>query len=311
MKDSKSAAVPKTRIGWFQPLLWGLLLAFWSGYNIHHGVRSFGGWVWNGLLMLIAALNFLLSGAAVFGKEWVNLENAAKRLAANQKKLFHTTQVYRPATEDDYRKLDKTFYAKKSKELESLRFRKMREVVNVTASNAWPKNHAVIRGFLDPSGTVYASVYDVQLFGVFRLLQFIGVIPRNMKTAESESELSDGTFVGTSNTKETNKTLDIPFVVRTQFSAVTATEVIVSTHQKTLASVLAAKPGVTATVFRSNADVEALQHRMNLMKSAYRLSPEFDSRAEWEKIAGRELNTADEETLAHFNEAVRPGEDSQ
>ena len=57
-------------------------------------------------------------------------------------------------------------------------------------------------------------------------------------------------------------------------------------------------------------EVEALQHRMRAMKSAYRLSPEFDSRAEWKKIAGRELSAVDEETLAHFNQAVQPGEDA-
>jgi hypothetical protein len=137
------------------------------------------------------------------------------------------------------------------------------------------------------------------------------VLPRKIQTVECETELSDGTFVATSNTLEINKTLAPPFMHKTQFESNTATETIVDEHSSQLAAVLASKPGVTPTVCRDNTSVQAMQDRMNALRAAYRLSPDFDHHAEWEKVAGRKLTDADKNTVdllkAEMSKDVRSG----
>ncbi len=142
-----------------------------------------------------------------------------------------------------------------------------------------------------------ASAYHVKFVGATALLQVIGVVPRRLKTVECETELTDGTFVTTSNTAESVKTKGYPFMDQLRLPAKTPTEQIVREHRARLKAVIAArKEGRVAPLrYQNITDYQASQDRAQLLKTAYRKSPDFDFHAELASIAGRPLRDSEHE----------------
>jgi hypothetical protein len=72
---------------------------------------------------------------------------------------------------------------------------------DLKATRAYPSMRTFIRCFVAEDGMLTAAAFQVRMRGIFRVLAIIGLIPRNLQTYECVTELSDGTFVSTSNTK--------------------------------------------------------------------------------------------------------------
>lgn len=290
--------------------LWPLIPLLVGVFELHRGTHSAANFGWNVFLIVIGVLGLML---AAFLRSAGNIgtpAGAAQKIAEQQRQLFGGLHDYRDASDVDFAGLDLAFYDSNTEQLRAEGFRPIRDVVNVTISNSWPKNQTVIRRFVSSDATTMGSLYHVRLFGFFRMLQWIGVISRNLKTIECETELSDGTFVTTANTAQSVKTLGCPFIDRQQFPADTSAQQIVNAHRLHLQSVLAAKTGVLPARCQNYADYQASQDRMQLLKCAYRRSPQFDHHAEWEKIAGRPLRDAELEAVEQVSADLNSGDDS-
>ena len=200
--------------------------------------------------------------------------------------------------------LDRDFYRTRTEELEAARFRTVEDLVDVTAERATSWARAVIRTFIGDNGTTMAAVYDVRIRGLARLVQFLGVIARDMRTVEFETEFSDGTFACTSNAVSASKTTEVPGISRLFLPVRSTTRELLDAHRAHVARLLGEKPSVTPIRVATFADVEAAQDRMQAMKSRFRRSEEFNGVEETERIMGRPLS-ADERRVAEEADARR------
>lgn len=263
--------------------------------NLWRGTHSFAWIVLDSLLIAGGGLLFLM-------RDWLTPNSAARNLVAQQRQLYAPTQVYRDANEADLARLDRAFYEQATRDLVAQGYHLTRDVVNVTASTIWPRNHAVIRCLLGDDGTTMAGVYHLKLLGPMRIFQWIRVLPHRLKAIECETELSDGSFVTTTDTEALTKSLKYPFTDAWQFPSKTPVAQLVAEHRNHVAAILALRNGVTAMRCTSYADLRASQDRLHLLKAAYRASPDFDHAAEWQKILGRPLSPAQHEAVALYQQ---------
>jgi hypothetical protein len=270
--------------------------------NLWRGTHSTTWIVFNWLLIAAGALFLLLLACLKTSGVGLTPGSAARNLVTQQRQLYSTKQVYRDAAQADLIRLDRAFYEQATRELASEGFQLIRDTVNVTVSNTWPRNHAVIRCLLGDDGTTMAGVYHVKLLGMMRMFQSIGVIPRRLKAIECETELSDGTVVTTTDTAEINKGLNYPFIDSLKFPAKTPIAQIVAEHRRHVSAILASRNGVAAMRCTSYDDLRSSQERQHLLKAAFRASPEFDHAAEWEKILGRPLSPTQHEAVGLFEQ---------
>jgi hypothetical protein len=275
-------------------LVWSVVIIAVAVYDLRHGSGSTFSLVTNIALLvlgvLLAVFWLLMKAAGPMGDP----ADAADAYAEQQRTLYGGLHEYREATEQDLRLLDGKFYDRATADLTAAGFRHMRDVVNVTVSSVWPRNLAVLRGFVGDHETTMAAAYHLRIFGPVRVLQVLGVIARNLRTIEFETELSDGTFVTTANDAVSNKSTGYPFIDRQQFQPDTPLRQMLESHRARLAAIVASRPGVEPVRIHNYTDYRAAQDRVHLLKSAHRRSPDFDYRAEWQKVAGRPLRPDEE-----------------
>ena len=293
---------PGNKSAGIQAWIWPLIVIAIGGYRIHHATYSTAGQAWNIFLIVFGLIGL---GLAAFTAIVGTPATATKRVAKQQKELWGGLHEYRDATDDDLRPLDRAFYETATAQLTANGFRHIRDLVNVTTSNTWPRNHTVLRCFVGNSNSTMAAVYHLRMYGGVRVLQLLGLISRKLKIVEFESELSDGTFVTTANNAESERTLGYPFVDRLQFPSNTPGDQLIKSHREHLNTVLASKPGVHVVAIHSYRDLRASQDRLHLLKIAHRRSPNFDHRAEWAKIAGRPLRPEEVEMADQVAADVR------
>ena len=291
-------------------LLWSVALVALGVWQLYG--RSAQGWwaVWAWAMIVFGGIGLL--GLLLYPLMRLlpatTPEGAAEGLAELQKNLYAGAHEYRAATPADMRGLDGAFYESVTARLSAAGFRQLGDVVDETGARAAKWARAVIRILLSRDGTTTAGIYHVKLSGFPRVLQVFGLLSRNMRTVGLETELDDGTFVTTSNDRESNTTLEVPRMSRRQFPVVTAPDALLEQHGFHLADTLAAKPGTRPLAFRTLHEVLDSQNRSEEIKSAYRASPAFDHVAEMERVAGRPLNPEERETAVRVGELTnRPG----
>ena len=288
--------------------IWPMLALVFSGYHLFVGTQSVSSFVTNIIIFVIGVGLFTLLTLArlVTGKD------PAARIAAQQRQLFgggpHT---FRPADESDFRGLDRVFYDAARSDLTTDGFQTVGDVVDVTAANSWPRHRCVLRRFVSRDGSTMASAYHVKLLGPVAVLQLLGVVSRKLKIYECETELTDGTFVTTSNDAKANRTSGYPFVDRLQFGPDTPLREIVQRHREHIQAVIQVRDsGVVPFPIKTAKEYQASQDRMQQLKSAYRRSPNFDFRTELESIRGRGLGEHEREfaddVVARLKDAASP-----
>jgi hypothetical protein len=234
--------------------------------------------------------------------------SAAQNIHSLQKGMYSGAHEYRHADDSELRGLNVDFYDRSTAAFESIGFRRMGQIINVTAQRVTPWAYAVLRCFVDPSRTVMGAVYDVRFRSWYRGLQLIGVLARNMRTIDLETELSDGQFVCTSNASQAALASDFTGVHRRFFSKDVPIPELVERHREHIAQVLAGcEPNVRPIAHSSFEEYRASQDRLQLLKSAHRASQNFDPAAELARIQGRPL-TKREQQVARQIEELRENE---
>ena len=214
--------------------------------------------------------------------------DGAEGIAGLYERLYCGAHEYRRANGADMRGLDRRFYESATAALAAAGFRPLGDVVDATSERAVTWARAVVRVMVREDGTVTAGIYHLKFRGFPRLLQWLGVAPRDTRFVSLETELADGTFVTTGNDREINTTSKVPGVARLQLTVRTPPEVLLSEHARNLRHVLSCKPGVQPLALRTLKEVLESQNRLEELKSAHRASPQFDMAAEVERSSGGE-----------------------
>jgi hypothetical protein len=150
-------------------------------------------------------------------------------------------------------------------------YRYVNDVVNVTVSNSWPKNHAVLRHLIGDDGATMCAIYHLRLYGFVGLLQGLNGKGDRLKIVEFDTELNDGTFVTTANNAEAERSGGYPFQDRLQLPLATAPEIVAHQHRTHLASVLQSKaPGTIPVRILDAEQLQKSQDRLHLKKCEYR-----------------------------------------
>jgi hypothetical protein len=257
--------------GWRILIPWLVMLLLLAGLLLHLDEHR---WV---LVLGVGALILMgiskMVGPARAGSFKEVQEHLAEDIVDLQRKLYSQEHLYAsqqhryiPVNESAMRRLDMEFYTHVTKSMKQLQFRDLGNVIDITSNAATPWAYTVLRVFLSGDGTTVGAAYHVKLNGLYRMLQLVGVLSRHMKVIDLESELSDGTFIVTANTRECDLTLAVPGVDRRQFSWNTSTDELVSAHRQHVREVLASRPGLSLIRYNNLQEALAAQERQRILK---------------------------------------------
>jgi hypothetical protein len=126
--------------------------------------------------------------------------------------------------------------------------------------------------------------------GIFHKLLRARNFPPSVRAIDFESELSDGTFIVTTNTLESARTVPAPGVETEKFPATTDPAALLEVHYRRVGAVQRSHLGASLTILRSMEDVIQFQHRMHRIKANYRMARGYVDASDLEKVRGRELN---------------------
>ena len=289
-------------------VLFDVALIAWSSYRLWQGAAG----IWRVLYVAVIAMcgfsllsKLLLRGVGTDGSG----QSTAEGIRELQKNLYSGAHEYRPADDSELRGLDGSFYDRATAALEQLGFRRVGQIVDATAERTTPWARAVLRCFLDRDGTTMGAVYDVRFRSWYRGLQLIRFLPKDLRTIDLETELSDWRFVATSNATDAAMASEFPGVHRRFFSKDVPIPELLEHHRRHVHECLNLGGGSPAhpLVLRTYEDYRAAQDRLQILKSAHRSSSAYDPAEEMSRITGRPLN-ADEQRVADRVREMREAE---
>jgi hypothetical protein len=213
-------------------------------------------------LLLIIALRIVIK--VVVGRAIRDVTEAAAEMAKagndivdGGRAMYGQPHEYRDATDADFANV----YEENLRRHEGAGYRHVADLVNDTIARM--KNRATpVRVMASPDGSYTVSIFD---------LKIPGGPADGIKTCDVTSEFTDGTFLMTSNTLETNPMTPPPGLQQRQFPRDTSGSELVEAHKIELAKLLAAKgPDVKAVTIATREDVIASERRQQDMKNAFR-----------------------------------------
>jgi mRNA-degrading endonuclease toxin of MazEF toxin-antitoxin module len=163
---------------------------------------------------------------------------------------------YRWVDAADFPNLDREFYDETQAALESLGFRWLGDRENLTLTKAFPKLRTFVRAMVSADGTISSYHYHIQ-----------AITPkgtRNIQTIELGSELSDGTFLTTSNSLQSAPGTTYPGIDSKRHAAATSPDELLCDHRERL---LTARSGLTVTRTASREDDLQFQWRMQALQA--------------------------------------------
>jgi hypothetical protein len=210
---------------------------------------------------------------------------AAKTVELN-KKLYATEYEYRVASPYDFPTSNHAYYNETQAWLESQGFRLLADYELLTATRAMPSMRTFLRFMLSNDGTTMAAIYDIRPRGWMRLAQSVGVISRDFRTLELETEFEDQTFLATSNGVEAGSVREVPGITRRFVQRQYGPDAVLAAHHEGLAAM--AKP---PRIQRTPQDVIDSQTRQHQLKAADRARSGYVTVEEIERVAGGKLST--------------------
>jgi len=176
----------------------------------------------------------------------------------------------------DFPNLDHEFYDETQAALESLGFRWLGDRENLTLTKAFPKLRTFVRMLVSAEGTISSFLYHIQ-----------AMTPKgthDIRAIELGSELSDGTFLVTSNTLQSGPAKTQPGIDSQRHPATTPPAELLRNHRERLRAALENRPGLTVTRILSRDDDLQFQWRMQAVQAGIRRRPRRPStRGSWTK----------------------------
>lgn len=194
--------------------------------------------------------------------------SVARRVVKLQQSVYSGRHEYRVVSAAEFADLDLGFYDQTQAWFESQGFRYVGDVQNVTLARTMGWGRSFARFMVSADGAIAGCCYDIRICGWMRLLQVVGLLPRDLRTVELESGFGDGTFLVTCNTKGLDRTSPPSGLVRQQFEHDTTPEWLLGSHRAARQQLLAAGPGLATTALATLDDCLQLEHGMQDLKNA-------------------------------------------
>jgi len=214
-----------------------------------------------------------------------HVRRAARRILTTATDLYSTRHEYRLVDAADYPELDLSFYTDVTRRLIACGFRHMGDLENVTVARSFPRQRALLRSLLSADGTVKALAYDVKTLGWMGLLPRFGVLPRDMRTVDLGTELTDGTFLLTTTAHATLLSEPVPGIRRIVCPRSTSTEDLLRHHHAAVTDALRSCPEVQPCAFGTLDEMLESEHRAQALRNAYRASKGYMDQEELRRIA--------------------------
>jgi hypothetical protein len=227
-----------------------------------------------------------------------NLKRLARKTYSQQKAIYSGAMEYADANPNDFNWLDLAFYDDVTAKFSHLSFRHVGDVECVTATRQYPGMRTFMRVFVGDGGNSMAACYHVKMRGMFGILSLFGVIPRNMRVVEFESEFSDQTFLAT--TTAPKKLIgDFPFLTHVCVDPNVSPAEMLARHREEMRRITNER-GVQPVRLMSKADMLASQDRLQIMKSAHKKKVGYVTRDDFAGMAGGKLSTAQTKLVDEF-----------
>jgi hypothetical protein len=217
----------------------------------------------------------------------------AAQILQQQRSLYAAPHQHNPANPDDFADLDRAFYDSAQRELESLGFRLLDDVENVTLSRNLPAMRTFARTMTGDDDTVVARIYQ---------LLPTGRGGRDIRTIELTTELSDFTFLVTTNAEINLDSGDIRGINITRLPASTSASQLVQHHRGTLAS-LRAKTASLQPVRCSTMDaIFGSTRRSHAVRAVHRKRNGYVTLDDMKLIRGEPLTELDQRIFEEINQ---------
>jgi hypothetical protein len=208
-------------------------------------------------LLLLALRIFIKRTVGKLGKDFAE---AGRRIVQDGKAMYGEIHEYRAATEADFAGLDREFYESTGSELASLGFRYLGDLVNESIA-ALKGVTPVIRVMTSADGTTVAAFYH---------LNSARRPDRKLLTCEFETEFSDGTFLTSGNTQESNPLTPPPRIHARRYPRATPVSQLVQLHEAERQKLMAADAGLTCTSVNTVPELVEFQKRQQQIKNDFR-----------------------------------------
>jgi hypothetical protein len=222
------------------------------------------------------------------------LSEAAGQMISANKAMYGQTHEFRGAEEDDFDIVDRAFYEDNKQKLSELGYRHLGDVVDATIEET--NDLAIpIRVITSADGTTGVALYHFSMGDGKALAS-----GQKMLICDVSTEFSDGTFLITSNTGESDLMTPPPRLERRRHPLTTPVLDLIGAHEAEKQKLLAGKPGVTAVAIHTLAQALDSEKRQQQAKNEFRkeigyIDPEEVKRIAEKSIADQDLRdmTAD------------------
>lgn len=204
-------------------------------------------------------------------------QEAAARSMLEQNRALWGSEPHeiRMASLADFPNLDHAFYDQYRQQLESMGFRFLADWENMTLSRVFPQMRTMLRVMVSTDGSIRCAAYHIR-----------NLNPQ-VKTYDFETELSDGTFLTTSNARD--RSLSTPGIDSKKFPTSTSLSDLLQFHQQRLAEKLATNPTLKPMLATSIEDNLKMQNRQQQLQAKHKRETGFVNAEDIKKIKGRQL----------------------
>jgi hypothetical protein len=215
----------------------------------------------------------------------------AREILAQQKSLYNAPHHFVPTSADEF-DLDREFYDRTRQAFEAQGFHFLEDVENVTLSQALPAFRTFVRTMIGESNSVMARIYQMRPSGS---------AGRDIRTTELTTELSDFTFVCTTNAQLFLDATETRGILTNRCAADVSPAELLRRHRESVASVLAKNPGVTVATTPTLQDVLKSDRHAHAVRSVNRKRNGYVTEEDLKLVRGEPLTELDRQIFDEIN----------
>lgn len=202
--------------------------------------------------------------------------SGARSLFSSIKSIYEGDHEYAAVDPRAFDWMDLGYYDRMTPLLEERGFVHLEDLEDLTVSRAFPLTRTFVRCFTGAEGTIVAGVYDIQPRGWQRSLQMIGAIPKDLRTIDLETELTDGRFVLSTTADRKMALIDIPPGTNVEFyPRGVPLDDFLDDHTARVQAELDARPGLDLVRVHTARECRAMQVRLQRIKNRYKQGKGF------------------------------------
>jgi hypothetical protein len=230
-------------------------------------------------------------GSAATSRSAGEIQSIARQILHQQRSLYAAPHEHTPANPDDFPDVDRVFYDSTQRELETLGFRFLDDVENVTLSRNMPALRTFSRTMTGDDDTIVARIYQ---------LLPTGRGGRDIRAIELTTEFTDFTFMVTTNAEIQLDASNIRGIIITRLPPSTSASQLVQHHRSAVA---AARSKTSSAVRCSTMDaIFNSIRRAHAVRAVHRKRNGYVTLDDLKLIRGEPLTELDQQIFEEINQ---------